>query len=560
MSDIVLVVGGYGVFGARICMGLASEASVDLVVAGRDQRAAEAFCARHGGRALRLDRDDADLATRVRDVGPFLVIDAAGPFQNYGPERYRLAEAALAAGAHYLDLSDDPHFTAGIEAVDATARAAGRTVLSGVSSVPALSSAVVAELAEGMADIHLIESVILPGNRAPRGLSVIRAIVGQAGRPLSVWRGSRFVSIPGWSGLERVTLDAGRATPVAGRWASHNAAPDLALFPPRFRARSVLFRAGLELKLMHGGLLLLSLPVRWGVVRSLAPLARLLKWVAERLEPFGSDTGGMRVRVVGRTEAGDMELREWVLIAGAGDGPHVPALPARVLYRRLRDGEVVPGARACVAEFPLADAEALMAGLNLATHRATQPMPVLFAEALGPDFLLLPPPLVDLHAVVDVRRWHGEAEVTHGPGLFARLIRAVMRFPPAGRAIRVAVTMERRGGGEVWVRDFAGRRFRSRLTRNSCLTRNAAGSGVRECFGLVSFDIGLAVRDGRLWYPVVGGRLAGVPLPRALLPTSASCEGLDAAGRACFDVAIALPLVGPVVRYRGWLVPDGERG
>ncbi|MFG1370913.1 DUF4166 domain-containing protein [Xanthobacter oligotrophicus] len=554
MSDTVLVVGGYGVFGARICMGLAGEASVDLVVAGRDRRAAEVFCARYGGRPLRLDRDDADLVARVRDIGPFVVIDAAGPFQNYGKERYRLAEAALAAGAHYLDLSDDPHFTAGITGLDTAARAAGRTVLSGVSSVPALSSSVVAELADGMADIHVIESMILPGNRAPRGLSVIRAIVGQAGRPLSVWRGGRFVSVPGWSGREGVTLDPGGATPVTGRWASHNAAPDLALFPPRFGARSVLFRAGLELKLMHGGLLLLSLPVRWGLVRSLAPLARLLKWVAERLEPFGSDTGGMRVRVVGRTAAADMELREWVLIAGAGDGPHVPALPARVLYRRLRDCKVAPGARACVAEFSLADAEALMAGLNLATHRATRPMPVLFAEALGSDFRLLPSPLIDLHEVVDVRRWHGEAEVTHGPGLFARLVRAVMRFPPAGCAIRVAVTMERRGRGEVWVRDFAGRRFGSRLTRD------AAGAGICERFGLLSFDIGLAVRDGRLWYPIVSGRLAGVPLPRTLLPTSTSCEGLDAAGRACFDVAIALPLVGPVVRYRGWLVPDGYRG
>ncbi|MFG1349744.1 DUF4166 domain-containing protein [Xanthobacter autotrophicus] len=554
MSDIVLVVGGYGVFGARICMGLAGEAGVDLVVAGRNMRAAEAFCARYGGRPLRFDRDAADLAARVRDVGPFVVIDAAGPFQNYGPECYRLADAALAAGAHYLDLSDDPHFTAGITGLDAAARAAGRTVLSGVSSVPALSSSVVAELADGMADIHLIESVILPGNRAPRGLSVIRAIVGQAGRPLSVWRGGRFVSVPGWSGLERVTLDPAGATAVAGRWASHNAAPDLALFPPRFGARSVLFRAGLELKLMHGGLLLLSLPVRWGLVRSLAPLARLLKWVAERLEPFGSDTGGMRVRVVGRTWAADMELREWVLIAGAGDGPHVPALPARVLYRRLRDGKVAPGARACVAEFPLADAEVLMAGLNLATHRATRPMKALFAEAIGPDLRLLPQPLVDLHAVIDVRRWHGEAEVTHGPGVVARLVRAVMRFPRAGGAVRVGVTMERRGSGEVWVRDFAGQRFRSHLTRNT------AGPGVRERFGLLSFDIGLAVRAGRLWYPVVGGRLAGVPLPRALLPSSTSCESVDAAGRACFDVAIALPLVGPVIRYRGWLVPDGERG
>ncbi|MFG1346590.1 DUF4166 domain-containing protein [Xanthobacter autotrophicus DSM 431] len=551
MIDTVLVVGGYGVFGARISMHLAREPQVDVVVAGRDMDSARAFCAQHGGRPFRLDRDDPDLAGIVRDLRPFLVIDAAGPFQAYGPEPYRLAAAAVRAGAHYLDLPDDPHFTAGIAVLDPQAREAGRVVFSGASSVPALSSAATDELAEGMGDIHLIESVILPGNRAPRGLSVIRAIVGQAGRPLVLWRGGCGVSVPGWSGLRRIALGSVGGRDVGPRWASFNAAPDLALFPRRFRARSVLFRAGLELKLMHGGLLLLSLPVRWGLMRSLAPLARPLKWIAERLEPFGSDTGGMRVRVAGVTGRGEVEVRDWVLIAGAGDGPHIPAVPARVLFRMLREGALAPGARACLAAFPLARAEAIMAGLDIATRRAVAPQRLLFAHALGPDFARLPHPVKDLHTVVDLRRWRGMAEVSNGPGRLARLVRMLMRFPKAGRAVPVEVTMERLGEGEVWTRSFAGRRFRSHL---SC--RPEGAGGVRERFGPFSFDIGLSVRDGRLLYPVAAGRLFGLPLPRALLPVSTSFEEADDAGRATFDVAIALPLAGAIVRYRGWLRPD----
>ena len=552
MTDRVVVIGGYGVFGARISMALAREPGIELLVAGRDTAQAQAFCARHGGRPVTLDRDDPALASRIADLAPFLVIDAAGPFQDYGAAPYRLAEAALAAGAHYLDLSDDADFTAGIVRLDDAARAAGRTALSGVSSVPALSSAAVTELMQGLDDIHLIESVILPGNRAPRGLSVIRSIAAQAGRPLTLWRGGRAVTVSGWSDLAGITLSAPGKTAIASRWASLIGAPDLALFPKRFRARSVLFRAGLELKLMHGGLALLTLPVRWGLVRNLAPLAPALKWLAERLEPFGSDTGGMRVRVAGVTEAGLAELREWTLIAAAGDGPHVPAIPARVLCAALRKGEIAAGARACLAEFPLAAAETAMQGLALSTHRVAGRFSLPFTDALGSDYGTLPAPLRDLHTVIDLRRWRGQADITRGRSIAARLFCTLIGFPRQAREVPVEVTMERRGEAEIWVRDFGGRRFRSHLSRGGRPTHGA----ICERFGLLSFDIDLGVSEGRLSYPVVAGRLLGIPLPRWLLPVSTSAEHADAQGRACFDVAIALPGIGAVVHYRGWLEPD----
>lgn len=549
MREIVLVLGGYGVFGSRICMGLARDERIDLIVAGRDPRAAAAFCAAHGGRPEVLDREDPALAQRVARLSPFLVIDAAGPFQTYGARPYRVAEAALAAGAHYLDLSDDPAFTAGIAGLDAVARQAGLTLLSGVSSVPALSSAAVASLASGMADIHLIDTAIVPGNRAPRGLSVVRAIVGQAGRSTLMWRGGRAERVPGWSGLSPITLQVSGKPSLSHRWASFTAAPDPELLPRHFRARSVVFRAGLELKIMHAGLLLLSLPVRWGCVPTLAPLSRPLKWLAERLEPFGSDTGGMRVRVAGMAGEGDLQVRDWTLVAGAGDGPHVPAIAARVMHERLQAGRVAAGARPCVAEFALGEAEEAMADFDIATQRTVTAFAPVFATALGPCFGQLPAAVRDLHTVIHVRRWRGETDVEAGKGPLARLIRTMMGFPPGGRRVPVTVRMERREGAEVWERSFAGRPLRSRLA--------ARDRGiVRESFGPLSFDIALKVEDGRLAYPVVAGRCLGIPLPRLLLPISHTAESVDAEGRATFDVEVALPGIGRIVRYRGWLVPD----
>ena len=340
-SRTVLIVGGTGVFGSRLALGL-KEPGLEVVVAGRDLDAARAFCRQHGGRPLRLDRTAPDVAEQVAALAPAVVIDAAGPFQGYGPDPYALAHAALARGAHHLDLSDDASFTESIVAIDAEARARGVTLLLGVSSVPALSSAAVEELAQGLTDIHLIESVILPGNRAPRGPSVIRSILAQAGQPLTVWQGGRWTEARGWAQPRRERLRAPGSTPLPVRWSSLIGAPDLRIFPGRYRARSVLFRAGLELALLHHGLGALAWLVRLRLLPPIEASAEQVRWAARVLERFGTDRGGTEVRVLGTAPDGTQMRRRWTLVAEAGDGPHVPTLAARVLCRKLLAGQVPP--------------------------------------------------------------------------------------------------------------------------------------------------------------------------------------------------------------------------
>ena len=169
----VTVIGGAGAFGARLCTMLARDGH-QVTVAGRDLARAQALAAQIGGQALRLNRGG-DLAGLT---GAEVVIDAAGPFRADGPkfgpktgpksgrdslpDPWHVARACIAGGMHYLDLSDNAAFTAGIGALDADARAAGVAVLSGVSSVPALSSAAVAALAQGLDRVDSIDGAILP--------------------------------------------------------------------------------------------------------------------------------------------------------------------------------------------------------------------------------------------------------------------------------------------------------------------------------------------------------------------------------------------------------------
>ena len=538
------MLGGYGVFGTRLSAGLVAD-GWDVIVAGRNLAAAAAHCAVHGGRAMRLDRDGADFASAVAGLAPFAVVDAAGPFQGYGDGR--VVKAALAAGAHYCDLSDDAGFTTGIAAFDAEARARGLVVISGASTVPALSSAVARDLVAGLSDVHLIESTILPGNRAPRGLAVIRAILAQVGRPLRVWR-EGWVQVPAWGAARQVRL-ALPGLSLPPRPASMIGAPDLVLFPQAFGARNVVFRAGLELGVMHHGLAALAWLVRLRLVRNLVALARPLQWAANLLKPFGTDQGGMLVRVLGVGPDGPV-ARDWTLIASGGDGPQIPAMPGRLILRLLQEGALVPGARPCLAEFSRAQAEAMLGEFQIRSGSTEEAAPYLFAQALGAGFDGLPPEVQALHRVMDARRWRGEGAVTRGRGMLARIVAGVMRFPAAVDKVPVEVVMQRVGDSERWTRVFGTRRFHSVLRwRDGVMT---------ERFGALRFAIGLRVQDGVLHYPVVAGWAFGVPIPRALLPISAATEmagEVAGDGAARFDVALSLPWVGLIVRYRGWLKP-----
>ena len=87
--------------------------------------------------------EDRDALRRAID-GSFLVIHAAGPFQGVD---YYVAEECLKAGAHYLDLADAREFVVGIGRLDEDARRRGLMVAAGVSSTPAITSAMIAELA-----------------------------------------------------------------------------------------------------------------------------------------------------------------------------------------------------------------------------------------------------------------------------------------------------------------------------------------------------------------------------------------------------------------------------
>jgi len=62
--------------------------------------------------------------------------------------------------------------------------------------------------------------------------------------------------------------------------------------------------------------------------------------------------------------------------------------------------------------------------------------------------------------------------------------------------------------------------------------------------------------NGVAWL-LVKWRLLGFPLPHWTLPTVNCFESGDGE-RFVFDIDVVFPLIGPVIHYRGWLLPQGS--
>ena len=346
MAFRIVVLGGYGNFGGRICRALATEKEIWLGVAGRDAARASGFVRELGTPAatcepISIDNDAQGFSAVLAARRPDLVIHTSGPFQG---QSYHVAEAAIAAGAHYIDLADGRAFVAGIGALDDAARSRGVLVTSGASTLPAVSSAVIDRLAAGFERIEQIEIGIAPGQAVSRGKATLESILCYCGRPFAEWSNGRWRQVFGWQGLRRIHYPD-----LGWRWAARCDVPDLELLPARYRTlESVRFDASLELTSAHLGLWTLAWLTRMKLVREPATMAKAVLRMARRLDRFGSDVGGMRVVVAGRRTGGIAGQSAWHLTARMGDGPHIPCIPAIVIARKLARGEwVEPGARPC---------------------------------------------------------------------------------------------------------------------------------------------------------------------------------------------------------------------
>ncbi len=365
----IVVLGGYGAFGARVAERLARHADLTVIIAGRSQvkarEAASRLTASARGQVSHavLDAMRPEMATLKR-LAPTVIINASGPYQALD---YTLARAAIEVGAHYIDLADARAFVSGISVLDGEARAAGVLVTSGASSVPALAAAIVDHHLPAFGKLQSIHHGIAPGNGYDPGEATTASILGGVGKPIPMLIDGRWQTVHGWLGLWRYDLPG-----LGRRWMAHCDVPDVELFPRRYPdVRTARFSAGIEVTAFQLALWLLAWAARCGVVRRPERLASPLMWMKRRLRFLGTDNSGMFVRLSGTSRDGRPLDRAIHLIARRNQGPYVPAIASVVLARKLVRGEVeARGAIPCMGLFTLAEFMAEVADLAITIEPA----------------------------------------------------------------------------------------------------------------------------------------------------------------------------------------------
>jgi hypothetical protein len=264
--------GGYGHFGSFIARSLARDAEIRVLVGGRSVARAQAFIASirpiHPAEAHAIDING-ELPEALSQIAPDVVIHTSGPFQS---QDHRVACACLAQGRHYLDLADARDFVATIGRLDAAAKARNVLLVSGASSVPCLTAAVVDAYLPCFARLDALDYGISTAQHTNRGRATTSAVLSYVGKPMTMLREGAMKTVYGWEDTHA------ECYPELGwRLFGNCDIPDLTLFPARYPTLcSMRFAAGHELKLLHLGTRALGALVRLGVIKSLERYALFL--------------------------------------------------------------------------------------------------------------------------------------------------------------------------------------------------------------------------------------------------------------------------------------------
>ncbi|MCR9212374.1 MAG: saccharopine dehydrogenase NADP-binding domain-containing protein [Proteobacteria bacterium] len=344
----VLILGGYGNFGKRIAA-LLARSEIPVVIAGRNHSKAANLLGELPGNNNQIAIFDAEetLAEQLRLLEPSVVVNTCGPFQA---RDYTIAQICIDNGFSYIDLADGRDFVGGITMLDQTAKKKGISVISGASTVPGISSAVVEKFLPDFEEISCMTFGISPGQKAERGLATTQGILSYVGKPLKPFASDKPL-IYGWQDLYRQPFPG-----LGKRWMANCDIPDLDLLPETYGIEKIRFSAGLELPALHLGLWALSWLVRLGLPLHLGKWAKPLLSTSNFFDVFGSADGGMHVELKGADKSGRDHQQSWYIIAKSSHGPYIPTVPAVILARKIALGEFATlGAMPCVGLVSLSE-------------------------------------------------------------------------------------------------------------------------------------------------------------------------------------------------------------
>jgi saccharopine dehydrogenase-like NADP-dependent oxidoreductase len=345
MAKRVLIIGGYGNFGGTIAKALAPHPDIQLIIAGRSLSKASHFIkdvqAKNSPEAIQLDIHTS-LTESLALAVPDLVIHTTGPFQD---QDYTVARACMAQGCHYIDIADARRFVVNISALDKEATSRNILLMSGASSVPCLTAAVIDYYLPRFSVLQKVEYGISATQQTNRGLATTSAILSYVGKPFTTLIKGKMRRVFGWQNLHAVNY------PDFGwRFLGNCDIPDLDIFPARYPSlKTVRFSAGHEITFLHIGLWFLSWLVRLGFIPSLQSRGEKLLKLSFLFDRFGKWRSAFHMFLSGKDKEGGPRKEKFFILARSGHGPFIPCMPAILIARGFAEGRLSgAGARPCL--------------------------------------------------------------------------------------------------------------------------------------------------------------------------------------------------------------------
>jgi len=364
MQNKILILGAYGNFGKRISLSLTKD-NYGVIISGRDLQKLgvlkDNIVSQFPNAKIEVAQLDAnlELANFLKSNKPVVVINTIGPFQMAD---YSIAKTCINNQINYIDLSDGRDFVNEFSQLDKLAKESNVTAISGASTVPALSSAVIEHFKDDFSEIELLKFGIAPGQKAERGIATTKAILSYVGKKLKPCSG--FSNRYGWQDLYIQEYPE-----IGARLMANCEIPDLDLFPPKYNIKKIMFSAGMENKAVHLGIWAFSWLVRIGLLLNLPKYASALLKMSNWFDAFGTSDGGMHIIIEGKDKNGAPLTIKWFILAFDGDGPFIPTIPSIILAKKFADGKIAyKGAYPCVGMISLEDYLNELKGFKVKTY------------------------------------------------------------------------------------------------------------------------------------------------------------------------------------------------
>lgn len=332
----VLILGATGNFGRKIARGLVVK-NVAIIISGRREEPLLALKKQLSKVAVDTCIDilcfdfKKRLSQELLRLRPPLVINASGPFQTAD---FTTAINCILLGINYIDLADAREYVSDFSILNEQASQRNCIAITGASTLPCLSSAVLNYYKDEFKTINSLVYGITLGQKTERGLARFKGILSYVGRRLEDFRGVSK-KVYGWQGLYR------QKYPLLGkRWMANCDVPDLDLLPGFFPIKSIRFSTGIESSVAHLSLWFLSWLIRLKFPIKLENYAEALLKFSHYFDSFGTDAGGMHMLMSGTDHSGNHKSIKWFMVAKNGDGLYIPTIPAILLAKRILQEEI----------------------------------------------------------------------------------------------------------------------------------------------------------------------------------------------------------------------------